>query len=105
VTAVAGLYKVAVGVFTHADATVQFLVAGEAVLTLEPPRQPSGGSDATYNAAHALRRSAHSAGDCACICIDEYVALPAPAELSVRFDLGLDVRDAACQAFLSIEKV
>ncbi|KAJ8599401.1 hypothetical protein CTAYLR_009701 [Chrysophaeum taylorii] len=120
----AGLYRVAVGVFTHADATVQLCVGGEPVLTLEP--QPPGTTLASQppngaTIAHSLRRSAHSAGEIACICIDEpppswacdsitasfvvAAAVPVSAFVVVVVVAGLDARDASCQAFLSILKV
>lgn len=80
VTNLPGLFKITVAAFTQADATIQFYVSGEPVLTLEPGAMPRRGAaeplEGAVPNAHALRRGAHSAGECACIAIDEYVALP-----------------------------
>ena len=63
---------------------------------------------ATMGEAHyVLQRSRHSAGEVSCLLVDELLALPAHAEIAVRYESAEDAAVAApgCQAFLMIRKI
>jgi hypothetical protein len=98
---VPGLYHLVVGFFTHASASIVVCVNGEPVLT----RAPGGGGSSVEHLDSTsgdcvVRRSRHSAGDVTSIALDEFLALPAPAALSVRFSaIG------RAQGFLALEKL
>ena len=101
-TVVPGLYHVCVGFFTNVPSTVQLCINGEPVFTLEPADQSSNVAAVMQRPEnqYLLRRSRHSAGDVSCICIDEYLALPAQATIAARF-----TSTVRAQGFLSLRKL
>jgi hypothetical protein len=85
---------------------VQICVNGEAIFTLEPS-DAEGCELKDHRRAryededrYIVRRSRHSAGQITSVALDEYVALPPRAVLSVR----LESPDKA-QGFLSLHKL
>jgi hypothetical protein len=47
-----------------------------------------------------VRRSRHSVGDVTCVGLDEFIALPAPAAVAVRFE-----SNSRAQGFLALRKL
>eukprot|EP00512_Aurantiochytrium_limacinum_P011169 CAMPEP_0171592056 /NCGR_PEP_ID=MMETSP0961-20121227/16622_1 /TAXON_ID=87120 /ORGANISM="Aurantiochytrium limacinum, Strain ATCCMYA-1381" /LENGTH=680 /DNA_ID=CAMNT_0012152283 /DNA_START=158 /DNA_END=2197 /DNA_ORIENTATION=- len=78
-----GLYELHLGFFSESDPEVQVLVNGEAILyTVSRPRDKKGVK--THGAALApIRRAKHSAGNVTGWTLNEFVALPARARLTV----------------------
>ena len=119
-TTCAGLYRVAMGVFTQNRVSIQLCVQDEPIFTLEPQSNPalvrSGDAEqlawnshsrsAFQHEAHILRRSQHPKGQITCLSIDEFLALPAPCDITIRFDPGPEYENQdSCQAFFAIRKV
>ena len=120
---VPGLYRLSLGFFTHATVIVQICLNGEPVLTLAPSERshltsarrdssnsalgsngpaPVGGTVAVASgeAQYSTRRSRHSTGDVTSVALDEFLALPNPASLSIRFE-----SPARAQAFFALQKL
>ena len=119
-TTCAGLYRIAMGIFTQNRVTIQLCVQGEPIFTLEPQSTPAVVSSddpqqlawrshshcASQHESHILRRSQHPKGQITCLSIDEFLALPAPCDITIRFDPGPGHNNQdARQAFLAIKKV
>jgi hypothetical protein len=98
---VPGLYHLSVGFFTHASATIIVCVNGEPVLTRAPSSTETSMEmvDSSFGDC-VMRRSRHSVGDVTSIALNEFLALPAPAALSVRFSAS-----GRAQGFLMLEKL
>jgi len=98
---VPGLYHLSLGFFTHASATIIVCVNGEPVLTRAPTSaEPTMEMVDSSSGDCVMRRSRHSAGDVTSIALNEFLALPAPAALSVRFSAT-----GRAQGFLMLEKL
>ena len=104
-----GLYEVTVGVFTQNPAGVDLCMNGEPIVTMEPTDVGGGGGGGggggvlvkeNTGLEHIKKRHRHSAGDITSVAINEIVALPPNATISVRFDSS-----TRAQGFLSVRKM